>query len=428
MPGDDTAKSETMDDRTQDTGPLTGVRVLDFTRVLAGPFCSGLLADLGAEVIKVEPPGGDDYRHVPPFTDGHSAFFLLINRGKQSITLDLKSAAARPVIERLAAAADVVVENFRPGVAARLGVDHATLSAINPRLVYASVSGFGQDGPFRERPAYDIVIQAASGLMQATGFEDTPPTLVGEAISDIAAGLFAAWGISTALFERERTGTGRYLDVAMFDCLLTMLPTAIAQFHYGGRLPARTGNRHPISVPFGTYAAHDGSFMLAILNDGLFKRFLALIGRTDLNDDQRIQTDETRSENEPFVRWLVESWAGDRSVAAVLAELGAHNIPAGPIWSIEEALASAQVAAKQLVPTIAHPTLGPVRVLEQPIRFSGLARGRMAPPPGLGQHTAEVLARVCGLSPEAIAALQADGTAGGTATSAMEGGATEGGG
>jgi CoA:oxalate CoA-transferase len=218
---------------------LNGLRVLDFSRVLAGPFCTALLADLGAEVIKVEPPGGDDYRHIGPFKQGESALFLLMNRGKKSLTLNLKSARATALAQDLAGTSDVVVENFKPGVAGRLGVDHETLRAINPRLVYASISGFGQSGPLADRPAYDIIAQAMAGLMSVTGDPEGPPTRTGESMADLCGGLYAAWAITAALFARERSGQGRRIDVAMFDSIFSLLPTALAQYLYAGGTRSR---------------------------------------------------------------------------------------------------------------------------------------------------------------------------------------------
>ncbi len=392
--------------------PLKGIRVLDFTRVLSGPFCTALLADMGAEIIKIESIDGDDYRHAPPYRGGESAFFLLINRGKKSVAVNLKDEAGRAVVRDLASKSDIVVENFKPGVTARLGIDFESLRANNPEVIYASISGFGQDGPLAENPAYDIIVQAASGLMQSTGFPGQPPTLAGEAVGDLVAGLFASWAIMVALVDKGRTGRGRYLDVAMFDCLLSMLPTSIAQFLYGGYLPVRTGNRHPISVPFGTYRAKDGYFVLAVLNEPPFSRLLAVVGRDDLKESPELESGDSRSLNEPLVRSIIEAWSTRHSTAQVLAELAAQQIPSGPIWTVEEALGSEQRAHRQLVPSIVHPDLGLIPVLEQPVHFRGLARGGMAPPPRLGEHTAAVLENICGLSDDAIAALIGNGVVG----------------
>lgn len=371
--------------------PLGGVRILDFTRVLSGPFCTALMADIGAEVIKVESPNGDDYRHVPPFQGEESAFFLLNNRGKQSIVLDLKSPDGLAAARDLVARSDVIVENFKPGVMARLGLDYAACEAIRPGIIYASISGFGQAGPMADRPAYDIIVQAATGLMAATGFADSPPTLVGEPIADLASGVFAAWAISSALFQRERTGQGRCIDVAMFDCVLSLLPNSIAQWHYGQHLPHRTGNRHPLSVPFGTYQAADGHFVLAILNDQLFRQFLVVIERGDLAGDPRLGNDKARSENESFVRHLIERWSLSRSVDEVLSILANNHIPAGPIWTIAQAMGSEHVSARQSFASVQHSSLGPILVPEQPVHFEGMARGKLQPPPLLGEHSSTLL-------------------------------------
>lgn len=377
--------------KPNDTGPLKAIRVLDFTRVLSGPFCTALMADIGAEVIKIESPHGDDYRHVPPFSGEESAFFLLNNRGKKSIVLDLKSPEGLSTARELVAQSDVIVENFKPGVMARLGLDYAACEAARPGIIYASISGFGQAGPMADRPAYDIIVQAATGLMMSTGFAESPPTLVGEPIADLVSGIYAAWAISSALFQRERTGQGRYIDIAMFDCVLSLLPNSVAQWHYGHHLPYRTGNRHPLSVPFGTYTAADGHFVLAILNDQLFRHFLSVIERDDLYGDHRLRDDQARSENEAFVRELIEDWSLGKSVGDVLAVLANARIPAGPIWTIAQAMASPHVAAREAFATVQHPTLGAILVPEQPVRFDGLPRGNLKPPPLLGEHSSEVL-------------------------------------
>ena len=402
----------TLLDQSRERLPLEGVRILDLTRVLSGPFCTALMADLGAEVIKVEAIDGDDYRHMPPFIDDQSAFFLLVNRGKQSISINLKTEAGLSIIKEIASSSDVFVENFKPGVADRLGVGYEDLKEINPGLIYASISGFGQNGPLAGRPAYDIIVQAASGLMQSTGFADTPPTLAGEAFGDLIAGLFASWAVAIALFDRERTGSGRYIDVSMFDCLLSMLPTSIAQAAYGDQLPKRVGNRHPITVPFGTYRARDGYFVVAVISNPLFERLLDVIGATDLKGDERTRDGDARSRNEPFVREIIETWAAGLDVDEVLVRLAAKDVPAGPIWTIKEALASEQRASRQLVPTVQHRSVGPIEVLEQPVHFSGVKRGKLVAPPLLSEHADAILTGLCNLSPDAIEALKIEGVVG----------------
>ena len=315
------------------TGPLAGLRIVDFTRVLSGPFCTALLADLGAEVIKVEPPQGDDYRAIGPMRNGESALFNVMNRNKHSVVLDLKLPDAQALARELCATADVVVENFRPGVAEKLGIGYAAVRAINPRVVYASISGFGQTGPAAHRPAYDIVLQAMSGLMEATGSPDGPPTLVGEAVSDVVSGLFASWGVLAALLGRERNGQGTHVDVAMLDATLAFTATSVSRFLFTGRNPVRVGNRHPLSAPFGVYAAADGHYVLAVLNNKLFAQLCAVIGQPALAHDARFATDELRSLNEPALRAAIEAWSDTLTVDQVVSHLEAAAVPTAPIWN-----------------------------------------------------------------------------------------------
>ena len=374
--------------------PLSGISVLDFTRVLAGPFATALMADLGAEVIKVESAGGDEYRHIGPFREGESALFHAANRGKRSVVLDLKDAGDLAVAKGLARQADVLVENFRPGVMERLGLGPAACQAANPRLVYASVSGFGQSGPNAGRAAYDIILQAMTGLMEQTGEPEGAPTMVGEAVADVAGGLFAAWGIMVALYERERTGRGRVVDVALFDALLSMLPTAGARVLMTGADPTRTGNRHALSAPFGVYPAGAGHFTVAVLNDRLFARFCAVIGQPGLAGDPRFATDESRRENEPALAEAIGAWAGALTAEQAVAALSEAGIPSAPLASVRAAWLSEQAEARGLASQVAHGRLGPVRLPEQPVHFSGVARGGRDPAPELDEHGAEIRARV----------------------------------
>ncbi len=374
--------------------PLSGVRVIDFTRVLAGPYCTALMADLGADVLKIESPEGDDYRRVGPFVGGESMLFAAANRGKRSIALDLKAPRSLDVIRALARGADVVVENFRPGVMARLGLGYDALRAENPLLVYVSISGFGQTGPNTARPAYDIIVQAMSGLMSVTGDPDGPPTLVGEAIGDVAAGLFAAWGCMVALFDRERSGQGRHVDVALFDSLLAMMPTPACRHLLAGETVQRVGNRHPLSAPFGAYAAADGHFVVAVLNEKLFALFAEVIGRPELAADPRFATDALRCRNEPALRAALEGWAGALTAAEAVARLARAGVPASPILSVAEAWSSDQAAARGLADPIDDPVRGPAPYPEQPVHFNGAPRGHRAPAPALNQHEAEILAEI----------------------------------
>ncbi|MBV5263728.1 CaiB/BaiF CoA transferase family protein [Pinisolibacter aquiterrae] len=372
--------------------PLDGVRVLDFTRVLSGPYATSLLADLGAEVIKVESPGGDDYRHVGPFhADGSSAIFEAVNRGKRGLVLDLARPDHRAIARDLAVGADVVVENFRPGVADKLGIGWADLSLLQPRLIHASISGFGQEGSDARRPAYDIVVQAMSGLMHVTGDPEGPPTLVGESIADVVSGLFAALGIVAALAERDRTGRGRRIDVSMFDSLMALQPLVVARCLATGIAPMRVGNRHPLSAPFGAYAAKDGSFVVAVLNEKLFAALCAVMDRPDCAADPRFATDPDRLANEPLLRVAIEDWADDLSAAEAVARLVAAGVPAAEVADTATALDGAEARGRPITQTVAHPSLGSLTVPEQPIRFSGAPRGVSAPAPRLGEHGAAVL-------------------------------------
>jgi CoA:oxalate CoA-transferase len=373
------------------SGPLSGIRVLDLSRVLAGPYCTALLADLGAEIIKIEPPAGDDYRQIGPFRDGESALFTLNNRGKRSLVLDLKDPADLAVAQEIAAHVDVVVENFRPGVAARLGLGAATLRAQSPRLIYCSISGFGQEGPFRDLPAYDLVVQAMSGLMAATGEEGGAPLKAGESVADLIAGLFASWSILAALVRRNATGEGATIDVAMYDALFSMLTTSHALHLYAGTLPARVGNRHPLSTPFGCFATSDGQVVIAVLSSKQFPRLAALIGRPELADDPRFASDESRTRHEPEIRAAIEAWSTGLTTVEAVAILGAEGLPTAPIWDIAQAAASEHAAARGLVTELPHPVLGRAPVVGQPVRFDGAKPIAAASAPRLGGDRAAVL-------------------------------------
>ena len=371
--------------------PLDGIRVLDLSRVLAGPYCTALLADLGAEVIKLEPPAGDDYRHVGPFRDGESALFTLNNRGKKSLVLDLKDPADLGLALAIADRSDVVVENFRPGVAARLGLGPEALRARNPRLVYCSISGFGQEGPLRDLPAYDLVVQAMSGLMAATGEEGGPPLKTGESVADLIAGLFASWAIMAALVGRGTTGQGATLDVAMNDALFSLLTTSHALHLYAGRLPQRVGNRHPLSTPFGCFATSDGQVVIAVLNPRQFRTLAGLIGAPEAADDPRFESDEARTAHEPALRALIERWSRGRSTAEAVAALSQAGLPAAPILDIAEAAGSEHARLRGLVTPLPHPVLGVAPTVGQPVRFDGEKPVAARSAPALDGNRAAIL-------------------------------------
>ena len=379
------------DDKTSGRKPLEGIRVLDFSRVLAGPYCTALMADLGAEVIKVEPPAGDDYRHIGPFKDGESLLFQSVNRGKKSIVLDLKSEDGTAAARALAEECDVLVENFRPGVMERFGLGAEKLCAACPRLVYVSVSGFGQTGPNRMLPAYDVIIQAMSGLMDMTGAEDGPPMMAGDAFADVAGGMFAAFGAMVALFDRKRSGRGQHVDLALYDSLVSMMPVAACRALMAGETPKRSGSKHALSAPFGTYSAADGSFTVAVLNDRMFARFAEAIGGPELAEDPRFLGDSLRRQNEPALAQHIERWAAARSAQNAVAILSEARIPAATLCSVPEAWGSTQAQARGLASVVEHPILGTVTVPEQPVHFSAAPRGGRQSAPALGAHTQDIL-------------------------------------
>lgn len=390
-------------------GALKGIRVLDLTRMLAGPLCTALLADIGAEVIKIEnPDGGDDARHFYPRKGDESTYFMLLNRGKKSLTIDLKSRKGLGLIEALVEQSDVLVENFRPGTVKRLGIDYGRLSGINPGLVYASISGFGQSGPLSHQPSYDIIAQAMSGLMSITGSPDGPPTRVGESIGDIIAGLYASWGVLAALQARTTTGRGQHLDVAMLDSLFSLLVTPLSQYFFTGIVPHRVGNRHPVSTPFDTYRAKDGLVVIAVANNQLFARLGEAIGHPELSRDERFITDDRRTANEPALRTLIETWTATCTVDEIITHIGRAGVPVSPIWTVAQAAESDHVRSRGFVHQVDHPTAGEIKLVGQPVRFSESATG-VEPPPLLGQHTDMVLRDFLGLSKSDIAELRADG-------------------
>ncbi len=383
-------------------GPLAGLRVLDFTRVLSGPYCTALLADLGAEVVKIESPQGDEYRHIGPFCQGESALFQLVNRNKLGMSIDLKQPAGQALARRLALTADVLVENFRPGVAARLGIGYPELASRNKRLIYASISGFGQAGPKHDLPAFDLMAQALSGLMALTGDPAGPPMKVGESIGDLAAGLFCSWAILAALHERTRTGVGRRIDIGMVDSLVALLPTAVAQWMFGAAPPTRTGNRHPLSTPFGAFKALDGHVVICVLNGAQFARLAQCMGRPELAADPRFASDESRTRFEPVLTPMIEDWLAPLPVAEAVRRLGEAGVPASKIEEPAAVFTSAHVAERQLLSSVQHPILGKIPAMEQPAHFGGLPRGHQRPAPALGAHNRIVLERWLGLAPEQI--------------------------
>ncbi len=362
-------------------GPLDGITVLDLTRVLAGPFCTLVLADLGARVIKVEAPGtGDDSRHFGPFVEGRSSYFLSLNRGKESIALDLKADADRAVFDRLLARADVLVENFRPGTMDKLGYGWDTLRDRFPRLVYAAASGFGHTGPYARRPAYDMVVQAMGGIMSLTGRPGAPPTRVGTSIGDITAGLFTAIGVNAALYDRQITGRGAMVDVAMLDGQVAILENALARYAATGEVPGPLGARHPSITPFDAFAAADGHLIIAAGNDTLFSALCDAVGRPDLTDNPLFTDNDRRTRHHAALKDELESALAGGSVAHWLKVLEAAGVPSGPINTVADVLRDPQVAARTMVVEVDDPAAGRLRLAGNPIKLSGYADPPTRPP------------------------------------------------
>ena len=401
---------------------LEGIRVLDLTRVLAGPWATQNLADFGAEVIKVERPGhGDDTRKWgPPFLrdregrdTADAAYYLACNRGKKSITLDFTRPEGRDLARALAAKSDVVVENFKVGDLARHGLDYAALSPAHPRLVYCSITGFGQDGPYRDRPGYDFMIQGLGGLMSVTGErDDLPgggPQKVGVAVSDLFTGMYATTAILAALLERDRSGRGQHIDLALLDVQVAMLANLSSSFFVSGRPPARMGNAHQNIVPYHVFRASDEFLIVAVGNDGQFAAFCRVLGVPEWAADPRFATNPQRVRNRSLMVGMISERLATRPARAWLAELEAAGVPCGPINDLGQVFADSQVRHRRMQVAAPHPAAGEVTMVANPIKFSGTPIAHDRAPPLLGEHTEEVLHAVLGLDGAAIAKLRASG-------------------
>jgi crotonobetainyl-CoA:carnitine CoA-transferase CaiB-like acyl-CoA transferase len=398
---------------------LSGLRVLDLSRILAGPWCTQLLADYGADVLKVEKPaGGDDTRRWgPPFLDTDdgdavAAYFLCCNRGKRSLALDFSVAEGQAIVQRLADTADVLVENYLPGTLARYGLDYASLSARNPRLIYCSITGFGQDGPNAHRAGYDAMIQAEAGLMSLTGAADGEPMKVGIAVSDLMCGMYAATSILAALHERTRTGRGSRLDLALFDCQVAWLANQGMNYLVGGEVPTRHGTAHPNIAPYQAFATADGHLMLAVGNDDQFRRFCAVAGLSDLVEDGRFATNAARVAARDALVALVADRLREATTSDWLTRFAAAGVPAGPVNDLAAVFSHAQVAARGLRVDQMHAQWGPVPQVANPLRRDGGPHCAPLPPPALGQHSRDVLAEL-GFDAAARAELRARGIVGG---------------
>ncbi len=391
--------------------PLDGIRVVDLSRILAGPYCSMLLGDMGAEIIKIESPDhGDDTRGWgPPFIDGESAYFLSINRNKKSLTLNLKAGQGKDILTRLIGLSDVLIENFRPGTLGRLGFGYEQVRAMNPRMVYASISGFGQTGPLAGRPGYDLIAQGEGGVMSVTGFPDGPPTKAGTPIADIAAGIFAAQGILLALYARERTGRGQLVDVSMLDGQVALLTFQAGIYFATGESPGRMGNQHPTIVPYETFRSKDGYINLAIGNTNLWRTFCKAIAREELSADPRFGTESSRVENRNALKPIMDAIVAERTTRQWLELLEKAGVPAGSVNSVAEICEHPQIQAREMVVEVPHQTLGSIKVSGVPIKLSDTPGAVSTAPPLLGQHTAEILKGLLGYSLKEVEELRKAG-------------------
>lgn len=391
--------------------PLEGIRVLDLTRVLAGPFCTMMLSDLGAEIIKVEVPGtGDDSRSFGPFRNGQSLYFINVNRGKESIAIDLKTEAGKKLLLDLAKKCDVIVENFRPGTMEKLGLGWDVLKAANPRLIYGAVSGFGHTGPDSGRPAYDILVQAMGGVMSITGWPESPPTRVGLSMGDITAAVFLSTGVTSALYQREKTGLGQKVDVSMLDCQLSILENALVRYQVDGKSPTPLGTRHPTITPFQAFRASDKWFVIAVGNDALWKKFCMSMNRPDLLADSRFATNGERTKHYKDLIPELERLFEVKERATWLELLEKAGVPSAPVNTVEDVMLDRQLSARNMFVTVDDKLAGQITIPGNPIKMETVPESPTRPhAPAIGEHTDSILAHVLGLDPAAIASLRSQG-------------------
>ena len=389
-------------------GALNGIRVLDLTRVLAGPFCTMLLGDMGAEIIKIETPGhGDDSRRYPPFIGEESAYFMNLNRNKKSLVLNLKHPQAKEIFLNLVEKSDVILENFRPGTMEKLGVGYETIKARNPDIVYSCISGFGHSGPYRDLPGYDIIGQAMGGIMSITGWPDSPPTRTGTAIADVLAGLNACVGILAGLLSVRNGGTGQKIDIALVDSVVSAMETIIQIFLVENRTPQRTGNRYEFIYPYDTFKARDGWVIIAVGNNKLWDVFCNALDRPELLEDPRYLDNYDRVKAHVEVKRIVEEWSQKKTVKEIVDFMLSKKIPCAPIYTVKEVVEDEHIAgARRMIREIHHPVAGSVKVIGSPVNMSETPAEVTSPAPLLGQHSEEVLKEILNLTQEEVESLK----------------------
>lgn len=391
--------------------PLENIKILDLTRVLAGPFCTMILSDLGAEVTKVEiPVKGDDSRHFGPFLNGKSLYFVGINRAKKSVSLNLKTDKGKEILKKMVKHFDVIIENYRPGTMEKLGLGYDELKKINPKIIYAASSGFGHSGPHSKKPAYDILAQASGGMMSITGWPDSPPTRVGMSLGDITASLYTAIGITTALYQRQITGEGQKIDIAMLDCQVSILENALARYQVENQSPKPLGNRHPTITPFQAYKAKDKYFVIAVGNDNLFKTFCEAIERTDLLADPRFKTNGDRTANVGALNEVLERIFITKTADEWLKLFEAAQIPSSPINNINDVMNDIQVLSRNMIIEVDDKQAGKVKIAGNPIKMTNVPEvDHRDPAPDIGEHNSEVYKAILGYSEEDIENLKQQG-------------------
>jgi CoA:oxalate CoA-transferase len=390
-------------------GPLKGFRVLDLTWNLSGPYCTMLLADLGAEVIKVEnAEGGDPARNTFPLVEGISSYFLSVNRGKKSITANLRHPQGKDIVLRLAQKSDVLVENFRPGVLDRLGLGYEAIRQTNSKIIFASCSGFGKNSPYAHRPAYDVIVQGMGGTLSITGEAGGPPVRVGFSIGDIAGGIFTALGIQSALLEREISGEGQRVDVSMVDCQIALLENAFARFFATGEVAQRIGTRHPVLTPFQAFPTKDGYMVLALAGEDWWRKFCEDIGRQDLLADERFKDNISRTRNHKDLEVILSEMTRLRTTAEWVKATERIDVPCGPVNSIDQVAEDPHTLSREMITTVRHPRAGMLKVVNSPVKLSRTPVALATASPDLGEHTAEVLENLLGFSQEDISRLRAE--------------------